>query len=98
MSSAVVVIAQLEAKPAFSTEFRAALTPLIAATVQEPGCHSYQLHQSQDNPHSWMLYEVWESQDALKAHQQQAHFIAFVANTEHWFASSTVRRYHAVSA
>jgi quinol monooxygenase YgiN len=43
MSSAVVVIAQLEAKPAFSTEFRAALTPLIAATVQEPGC---QLHQS----------------------------------------------------
>jgi quinol monooxygenase YgiN len=46
MSSAVVVIAQLEAKPAFSTEFRAALTPLIAATVQEPGCHSYQLHQS----------------------------------------------------
>lgn len=46
MSSAVVVIAQLEAKPAFSTEFRAALTLLIATTVQEPGCHSYQLHQS----------------------------------------------------
>jgi quinol monooxygenase YgiN len=93
MSSAVIVIAQLEAKPQFSTEFRAALTPLIAATQQEAGCLRYQLHQSLDNPHGWMLHEEWESDAALKAHQQTPHFIAFVANTEHWFASSTVRRY-----
>jgi quinol monooxygenase YgiN len=45
-----------------------------------------------------MLYEVWASQDALNAHQQQPHFVAFVADTEHWFASSAVRRYHAVTA
>lgn len=97
MSSAVVVIAQLEAKPEFGAKFRAALEPLIAATLQESGCHCYQLHQSLDGPHRWMLYEVWESQEALHAHQQQPHFIAFVANTEHWFASSSVSRYHEIA-
>lgn len=61
MSSPVIVIAQLEAKPEFAPQFCAALDPLIAATLQEAGCLRYQLHQDLDNPHSWMLYEVWES-------------------------------------
>lgn len=94
MSSPVTVIAQLEAKPELATRLRAALAPLIAATLQEAGCLRYQLHQSLDNPHGWMLHEEWESEAALKAHQQEPHFIAFVADTQGWFASSTVRSYH----
>ncbi|MDM5088144.1 antibiotic biosynthesis monooxygenase [Aeromonas bestiarum] len=93
MSSPVIVIAQLEAKPEFSAQFRAALEPLIAATLQEAGCLRYQLHQSLDNPHGWMLHEEWESEATLKAHQQQAHFLAFVARAEPWFASSHIRNY-----
>ncbi|MGL5813453.1 MAG: putative quinol monooxygenase [Aeromonas sp.] len=84
MSVPVIVIAQL----------RAALTPLIAASQQEAGCLRYQLHQSLDAPHGWMLHEEWASEDALIAHQQTPHFIAFVAQTRGWFARSAVRRYH----
>lgn len=94
MSSPVIVIAQLEAKPEFAARCREALTPLIAATQQEAGCLRYRLHQSLDNPHGWMLHEEWASEDALIAHQQEPHFIAFVATTEGWFASSRVCRYH----
>ena len=93
MSSPVIVIAQLEAKPEFTAECRAALGPLIAATLQEPGCFCYQLHQSLDSPQGWMIHEEWESEAALSAHQQQPHFLAFVANTQGWFASTNVRRY-----
>ena len=96
MSSPVIVIAQLEAKPEFAAECRAALGPLIAATLQEPGCLCYQLHQSLESPHGWMIHEEWESEAALSAHQQQPHFLAFVADTQEWFASSLVRRYHRV--
>lgn len=94
MSSPVIVIAQLEAKPEFAARLRAALAPLIAASLQEAGCLRYQLHQSLDAPHGWMLHEEWESEAALNAHQQEPHFVAFVADTQGWFASSTVRRYH----
>lgn len=98
MSSPVIVIAQLEAKPEFAAQFRAALDPLIAATLQEAGCLRYQLHQDLDNPHSWMLYEVWKSEAALTAHQGQPHFTKFVTTAEPWFAGSTIRRYQPVDA
>lgn len=93
MSSPLIVIAELEAKPEFAAECRAALVPLVNASGQEPGCLSYQLHQSLESPHGWMIYEAWESEAALLAHQQQPHFLAFVVNTRGWFASISVRRY-----
>ncbi|MFM4704761.1 putative quinol monooxygenase [Aeromonas bivalvium] len=96
MPSPLIVIAQLDAKPEYADRFRAALNPLIAATLQEPGCLRYELHQSLESPHGWMLHEEWESQAALSAHQQQPHFLAFVADTQAWFASSLVRRYQRV--
>lgn len=94
MSVPITVIAELEAKPEFGAELPSALAPLIAATLQEAGCLRYRLHQSLDNPHGWMLHEEWASEEALNAHQQEPHFIAFVATTEGWFASSRVCRYH----
>ncbi|MDM5075505.1 putative quinol monooxygenase [Aeromonas media] len=93
MSSPITVIAELEAKPEFTAECRTALSPLIAATLQEPGCLCYQLHQSLESPHGWMIHEEWESEAALSTHQQQPHFLGFVASTRDWFASTNVRRY-----
>ncbi|MGY3870172.1 putative quinol monooxygenase [Aeromonas crassostreae] len=93
MPSPLIVIAQLDAKPEYADRFRAALNPLIAATLQEPGCLGYRLHQSLESPHGWMIHEEWKSDAALSAHQQQPHFLAFVANTRGWFASTSVRRY-----
>ena len=93
MSSPLIVIAELEAKPEFAAECCTALGPLIAATLQEPGCLGYRLHQSLESPHGWMIQEEWESDAALSAHQQEPHFLAFVANTRGWFTSTNVRRY-----
>ena len=93
MPSPLIVIAELEAKPEFAAECRAALAPLVNASQQEPGCLGYRLHQSLESPHGWMIHEEWESDTALSAHQQQPHFLAFEANTQGWFASTNVRRY-----
>lgn len=90
----ITVIAELEARPGFGAELPSALASLIAASLQEPGCLRYQLHQSLDAPYRWMLHEEWASEEALNAHQQAPHFIAFRAQTRDWFATSQVRRYH----
>lgn len=94
MSVPITVIAELEARPEFGAQLPSALAPLIAASQQEAGCLRYQLHQSLDAPYGWMLFEVWASEEALNAHQQTPHFLAFVAQTRGWFARSAVRRYH----
>lgn len=94
MSSPITVIAELEAKPEFAAECRAALGLLIAATLQEPGCLCYQLHQSlKEPPRLDDPRGVGECRAALSAHQQQPHFLTFMTNTQGWFASTNVRRY-----
>ncbi|MGB6189622.1 MAG: putative quinol monooxygenase [Aeromonas molluscorum] len=93
MSSPITVIAELEAKPECAAEYRAALAPLVNASRQEPGCLRYRLHQSLESPCGWMIHEEWKSEAALSAHQQRPHFLAFVASTRGWFASTSVCRY-----
>lgn len=64
----VTVIASIKVKP--GTEARAAqlLGSIVPATLQEPGCLAYDLHQSLTEPTEFMFYERWESDEALAAH------------------------------
>ena len=61
------MIAQLDAKPEFAAQFRAALEPLIAATLTRAGVPSLPVAPEPGEPHSWMLYEEWESEAAPAA-------------------------------
>ena len=48
---------------------------LVAATLQEPGCVSYELLALRENPCELMLAERWLSQEYLDAHTKTEHFI-----------------------
>lgn len=48
---------------------------LVAATLKEPGCVSYELLQLRDDPCQLMLAERWLSQDHLDEHTRTDHFI-----------------------
>ncbi len=51
----------------------------MAATRQEEGCIFYRFSTDLDIPHRFILTELWESEDALKAHFQGDAFQAFWA-------------------
>lgn len=48
---------------------------LVAATLKEPGCVSYELLQLRDDHCELMLTERWLSQEHLDAHTRTEHFI-----------------------
>lgn len=48
---------------------------LVAATLKEPGCVSYELLQLRDDRCELMLAERWLSQEHLDAHTRTDHFI-----------------------
>ena len=52
----------------------AALRRLIPASRAEPGNLVYQCHRDPDDPRVFFLYEVYEDEDAFKAHGASAHF------------------------
>ena len=86
---------QLDAKPEFSDRFRAALDPLIAAALQEPGCLRYQLHQSLESPTAGCCTRVGERGRPARP-PAAAPLYRLCQPGLPWFASRIVSRYRRV--
>jgi quinol monooxygenase YgiN len=73
------VVATIPAKAGSEDGIRAALTTLAEATRQEPGCVSYDLHESASAPGTFVTLERWTDQAALEAHLASDHVAAAFA-------------------
>lgn len=51
---------------------------LVAASVKDQGCIAYDLFQSETCADVLMICETWTDEEALKAHEQSAHFTTLV--------------------
>jgi quinol monooxygenase YgiN len=56
------------------------LLALVEPSRREPGCINYDVHQSNDDPAVWCVYENWCSPDDLTAHFETSHMVEFVNN------------------
>lgn len=67
------------------------LAPLVRA---ESGCIQYEMHRSEDDDDQFILFEQWESQTDLDAHDLAPHMTAQdAANAEFRAGPVTVLRY-----
>lgn len=64
----IVVIATLHIHPEKRASFLEDARSVIAHTVKEEGCLSYDLHSSITEPNAFVFVERWASRDALTAH------------------------------
>src|ERR1043166_1265164 len=71
--TALTVIATFQARPGKESELRAALIGLVSPTRQEAGFLNYDVHQSVDDPATFLFHENWTSKAHLDAHLQSAH-------------------------
>lgn len=49
-------------------------TELVALSLHDKGCISYDLYGSLTNDDRLMIIETWESREDLKAHMESEHF------------------------
>ncbi len=75
----ITVIAKIVAKQVSVDTVKSELLKIIEPTRKEDGCIEYALHQDNENPAVFMLYENWKSADDLDKHMQTAHFKSLVA-------------------
>lgn len=48
----------------------------LESTIRaETGCVTWDVNQSIENPLVWVIYEVWENEDAIYLHYNQPHII-----------------------
>ncbi|WP_394835847.1 antibiotic biosynthesis monooxygenase [Pendulispora rubella] len=71
-------IAFVHAIPGQEKELGRRLLALVAPTRREPGNINYDIHQSNDDPATWAVYENWRAQADLDAHFQTPYFLDFI--------------------
>lgn len=78
MSQPVIVIAKLKARADKREALIAGAAICVAATRQEPGCITYDCHESLTEPGRFVFVEQWQDRAALETHMTLPHLKAFV--------------------
>jgi quinol monooxygenase YgiN len=77
--------------PSELPKFMEAIKENAANAVKEPGCREFNITVLANNPNHVFLYEVYDNEDALKAHLQTPHFLKFRAATQGMVVDRNVR-------
>jgi len=71
---AFVCSATWTAEPGEEGTVRDALVELAPASRAEPGCQTYVVHQDPEQPAVFKIFEVYDDEEAFKAHGTYPHF------------------------
>lgn len=73
----VVTCVHISVKPEALQEFTDATLINHRETRKEPGNIRFDFLSSVEDPHNFMLYEVFRSEEAVAEHRETAHYIAW---------------------
>ncbi len=82
----VVYCVDVWVKPGKEEAFKEASRENHGATRKEPGNIRFDVLQSAEEPGRFFLYEVYESQEAVKAHKQTEHYLRWRETVADWMA------------
>jgi quinol monooxygenase YgiN len=75
----LLVVARWEAKDGQADEVADILSRFLPEAQREPGAKLFLISRAKDNPAQFLFYELFADEDALKAHQESAHFKTYIA-------------------
>lgn len=85
-----VRIAQLDVDPRRLDDFKAALKESISSSVRlEPGVFNLYAVALRDNPHRFLVFELYKDEATYNAHRETAHFRKFFESTKSMVTSRT---------
>ncbi|MCE5230626.1 antibiotic biosynthesis monooxygenase [bacterium] len=81
-----VVTVNVRVKPEFVADFIEAIEANHLGTRTEPGNLRFDVMQNPADPAEFLLYEVYRSEEGMRAHQQTEHYLAWRSKVESWMA------------
>ena len=70
----MIVVARLKAKSGAESKMADALQAMVSKVEKEEGTLVYTLHQAQNDPTQFLIYEKYTDGEALKAHSSTPYF------------------------
>jgi quinol monooxygenase YgiN len=96
-NKALVVVATLKAKAGKAPELRKVFEELERHSRKEEGCIKYDLHQSIDDPDTFLFYEIWTGEEALALHANSDFMNASRKITRELIESAVLQKFKLVS-
>lgn len=90
----IFVIATLTIHPEKRADFLENARTVIAATIKEEGCLSYDLMSSITEPNEFAFVERWTSREALAAHFDTPHLVEWRRLCEEYVAGRKLEIIH----
>ncbi len=82
---AILHTAHLRVRPEVIDAFYARLRRHAATSVKrEEGCHRFDIFQERSDPTLFLLFEVYDDDDALELHRNSPHYLAFRQDVQDW--------------
>jgi quinol monooxygenase YgiN len=75
----IVIAGSVSVRPERRDDAVRAARAMIAATRRETGCRAYGFHADLDDPNLFLVFEEWESEEALVRHFGTEHMATFGA-------------------
>ena len=72
--------------PERMADFREAIAENYRGTVTEPGNIRFDVLQQSDDPCRFMIYEVFESEEAVLMHKETPHYLKWRNTVQNWMA------------
>jgi autoinducer 2-degrading protein len=80
----IVTAVMIQVKPDSITKFIEATVKNHEASVRERGNLRFDVLQNADDPSRFMLYEVYETEEAAAAHKKTTHYLEWKKTVEDW--------------
>ena len=94
----IVVVGKAEVKAEAREAALAACLQMSQLSEAEAGCIHYQFYESLGEANTFLLFEEWETAEALQNHFQQPHTMQFGSQLANFLASEmSVKRYDILS-
>ncbi|MFD9625486.1 putative quinol monooxygenase [Peribacillus muralis] len=76
----ITINAILKAKPDRESLLLEELKKMVHPSCNEEGCIDYKLHQSLQDSGTFVFYETWENEEALRLHMETDHYKSYRKN------------------
>lgn len=73
----IIVAGTVPIRPEKRDEAARAATEMAKATQQEEGCLEYHFYSNVEDPDTFLVFERWQSEEALAAHFETTHMAEF---------------------
>ena len=94
----IIITVEINIKPGSRQEAILASQKMAQASQAEAGCAAYRFYVDIEDPNKFFLFELWETEEALAAHQETVHMAELTQQLPKLLSSEiSVKRYQAES-